>query len=244
METISALIIVTLATFSIFRLNSISSSLIRLRFSGDEYLNSHLKYQIALLVLAGFVLLLTFVQNPDNFALLFSIGNISAPAHPVDWFGIGSNRTWIFAGLYLSVIITLGTLTFVYLQFRHLKQSIVEVLPYVGWVVLFSLMNSFSEEAIFRLGIIAPALGHIDISYILLISAVVFGAAHFSGMPHGLIGMFMAGFLGWFLAKSVIETQGIFWAWFIHFIQDVVIYIGFILNRVKSLQYTNRVGIS
>ncbi|MEW8497402.1 MAG: hypothetical protein AB2699_02760, partial [Candidatus Thiodiazotropha taylori] len=63
------------------------------------------------------------------------------------------------------------------------------------------------------------------------------GVAHFSGMPHGLIGMLMAGFLGWFLAKSVIETQRVFWAWSIHLIQDVVIYLGFMINRVKQIKY-------
>jgi len=235
MELISASIIVSLAAFTIFRLNSVISS-IRITFSCDEYLNSHLKYQIALLILASIVLVLTYAQNPINLNLLFSIGNISAPADPVAWFGIGSNRSWLFAGLYLSVIITMGTLTFVYLQFRNLKVSIVEALPYIGWVLLFSLTNSFSEEAIFRLGIISPAIDSIDASHIALISAVIFGLAHFSGMPHGLIGMFMASFLGWFLAKSVIETQGIFWAWFIHFIQDFIIYIGFILNRIKQIQ--------
>lgn len=33
----------------------------------------------------------------------------------------------------------------------------------------------------------------------------------------------MAGLMGWLLAKSVAETNGIFWAWTIHFLQDVVI---------------------
>ena len=39
----------------------------------------------------------------------------------------------------------------------------------------------------------------------------------------------MAGFLGWLLAKSVAETQGVFWAWFIHFQQDVLIFAGLFL---------------
>lgn len=83
----------------------------------------------------------------------------------------------------------------------------------------------------------------IDASYIALISAIIFGVAHFSGMPHGLIGMLKAGLLGWFLAKSVIEKQGIFWAWSIHFIQDVVIYIGFMINRVKTDQILRSSGL-
>ncbi|MCG7983338.1 MAG: CPBP family intramembrane metalloprotease [Candidatus Thiodiazotropha lotti] len=236
MEIVFASIIVTIAAFTIFRLNSITP-FIRVTFSRDEYLNGHLKYQIALLFLASIVLLLAYFQNPTNFSVLLSLGNISAPAKPVAWFGIGENRSWLFAGLYLSIIITLGTLTFVYFQFRHLKMSVSEVFPYVGWILLFSLTNSFSEEVIFRIGIISPSMGTIDASYIALISAAIFGLAHFSGMPHGLIGMFMAGFLGWFLAKSVMETHGIFWAWSIHLFQDVVIYIGFILSRISQTQY-------
>jgi hypothetical protein len=29
--------------------------------------------------------------------------------------------------------------------------------------------------------------------------------------------------LGWLLARSVMDTRGMGWAWFIHFLQDVVI---------------------
>ncbi|MCG7965096.1 MAG: CPBP family intramembrane metalloprotease [Candidatus Thiodiazotropha taylori] len=102
--------------------------------------------------------------------------------------------------------------------------------------IIVFLKQFIFEEAIFRLGIVSPSMDRIDTSYIALISAIIFGVTHFSGMPHGLTGMLMAGFLGWFLAKSVIEAQGIFWAWSIHFIQDVVIYIGFMINRVKQIK--------
>lgn len=33
----------------------------------------------------------------------------------------------------------------------------------------------------------------------------------------------MAGILGFVLAKSMYETKGFFWAWTIHFFQDVLI---------------------
>jgi hypothetical protein len=31
----------------------------------------------------------------------------------------------------------------------------------------------------------------------------------------------LAWFLGWILAKSMLETRGLAWAWFIHFVQDM-----------------------
>ena len=43
-------------------------------------------------------------------------------------------------------------------------------------------------------------------------------------MPYGIIGVVMATLLGWFLGRSVLETRGIFWAWGIHFLQDVAIF--------------------
>jgi hypothetical protein len=33
----------------------------------------------------------------------------------------------------------------------------------------------------------------------------------------------MSTFLGWMLGKSMLENRGFFWAWFIHFVQDVLV---------------------
>jgi hypothetical protein len=82
----------------------------------------------------------------------------------------------------------------------------------------------------------------IDRSKHTLLSAIVFGLVHFGGIPHGLIDMLMAGFLGWFLAKSVMETQGLFWAWLIHFIQDAVIGIGFMVANLSAKRPINEAG--
>jgi len=38
------------------------------------------------------------------------------------------------------------------------------------------------------------------------------------------VGVILAAFLGWILGKSMLETRGLFWAWFIHFLQDVLIF--------------------
>lgn len=235
MDVAITIIIIALASVAIFKLNYITSK-VKVRVSDNDYLNNHAKYQAALLLLSFIVLFLVYLQGPHNFRLLFSIGNISAPAESVEWFGIGENKTWLFAGLYLSGVITFGTFLFVYLQFRKLKMNTKEILPYLIWIIVFSLTNSFSEEMIFRLGVISPLYDVLDTRELILLSAIIFGLVHFGGMPHGLIGMLMAGFLGWFLAKSVVETEGMFWAWLIHFLQDVVIYIGFMLSNISSHQ--------
>lgn len=91
METIIASLVVSLAALTIFRLNSVTP-FIRITFSSDDYLNSHLKYQLALLVLAITVLAVTYAQNPINLRILFSVGNISAPANPVECSGLAQGQ--------------------------------------------------------------------------------------------------------------------------------------------------------
>jgi membrane protease YdiL (CAAX protease family) len=88
---------------------------------------------------------------------------------------------------------------------------------------------------IYRIGIVSPLKGLLTPTTIFLISATIFGLAHVNGMPSGIIGMSLAGILGFVLAKSVYETNGFFWAWIIHFLQDVVI-IGslYLMNTVKN----------
>ncbi len=236
MEVVTTIALVLFASAAIFKLNRIAGK-IDVTIHSDAYLDSHAKYQLLLVALSALVLTLLYFLSSDNLKLFLSIGNLSAAVKPVDWFGIGEGETWLSAGLYLCALITLGTFSFVYFQFRNQKVKARELLPFLGWIALFSITNSFSEEVIYRLGVIAPLYNTIGADEIILLSAILFGLVHFGGMPHGLIGMFMAGFLGWFLAKSVIETQGLFWAWLIHFVQDAVIYTGFMIHHIA----TNRV---
>ena len=103
------------------------------------------------------------------------------------------------------------------------------------WAIPFSMANAFSEEAIFRIGIVSPLYGGaMTVPIILLISGAVFGLPHYFGTPSGIIGVLMAGFLGWLLAMSLVETQGLLIAWAIHFAQNVVIITSMILMSKKE----------
>lgn len=85
-------------------------------------------------------------------------------------------------------------------------------------------MNSFSEEMNYRaslLGALGDSLGE---GQKVLLTAIIFGIGHYYGVPYGIIGVVMASLLGWFLGKSMVETQGFTWAWLIHFLQDVAIF--------------------
>ena len=66
-----------------------------------------------------------------------------------------------------------------------------------------------------------------------LIAAAFFGLGHYFGVPYGIIGVGMASFLGWMMGKAMIETRGFFWAWFIHFLQDVMIFSFMAIGSIR-----------
>jgi membrane protease YdiL (CAAX protease family) len=91
-------------------------------------------------------------------------------------------------------------------------------------VLLLAAMNAFSEEMTYRASLLAglePTLGW---RQSLWITALFFGLGHYFGVPYGPLGVAMSTFLGWILGKAMLETRGFFWAWFIHFLQDVLIF--------------------
>jgi len=102
--------------------------------------------------------------------------------------------------------------------------SLVQALPLLPVVLLLALMNSFSEEMNYRASQLAVLQGVLSNPHALLITAAYFGIGHYYGVPYGIVGVLMAGILGWLLGKSMLETKGSFWAWFIHFLQDVMIF--------------------
>jgi hypothetical protein len=233
MLIVIALLIVITATAVILNLNRVAQKS-PLTISTLEYLNTQAKYQTLLLAVAVLVLLTLYVVNAAHLSTFLALGNTTAPATAVSWLGITKGEAWLELGMSLAFFITLATSTFVYLQFRKSAGAFKQLSPFLAWVLLFSLTNSFCEEVVYRLGVIVPLAGTVDTDYILLLSAVAFGAPHLRGMPNGIMGALMAGLLGWLLAKSVMETNGLFWAWFIHFLQDIVIFSALVLAAVNQ----------
>lgn len=192
----------------------------------NAFVDAKLKYQLVSLVVAILVLAITRLFSPKNAGTFYSLGELSAPAKPIKWLGIKPGETWRSVGLSFSVIMTLVTAIFIYLNVAKGQSFQKENLAYIPFILLFSMTNAFIEEAIWRTALVTSFFGVVKTPIIYLLSGVLFGIPHFFGTPGGIIGVLMAGFLGWLLSKSVVETQGSFWAWFIHFLQDVIIFTG------------------
>jgi len=191
--------------------------------SEHDFINFQFNYQFLLLLITVVSLATTYFLNKENFSTYFSLGNVSAPAAEMTVFGIKQNDSWLKTGVSLTIFISLATAIFMYFQLEKAQVNWVLLQSGILWILLFSLTNSFGEEMIFRMGIVSPLKGLLSPMSIYIISAILFGFPHLAGMPSGLVGATMAGVLGLILAKSLYETNGFFWAWTIHFIQDVII---------------------
>jgi len=134
-------------------------------------------------------------------------------------------NNWKFLGPVVAVAFTLGTMFYmsagVISQNGQLNESFFKLLPLV---ICFAATNAWTEEILSRFVIVSGLYGKLNNEVICWISSIIFGLGHFFGTPNGIFGVIASGALGWLLAKSVLETKGLGWALFIHFLQDVVIF--------------------
>ena len=228
MISILTTLIIGLAAAGIFGLRPVTAR-IKTVLNQNPAVDFQIKFQALQLMLTAIVLLLIYRLNPENFAHFFRAGDVNAHISKIAWLGVTGRETWLEIATSIGLFITLGTAVFMFLQLKKAGVDYRWFLFSLLWAVPFSMANAFSEEAIFRIGIITPLYGIHPVSIIILISAVVFGLPHYFGMPSGVAGALMAGFLGWLLALSLVETQGLLIAWSLHFVQDVVIITSMIL---------------
>jgi membrane protease YdiL (CAAX protease family) len=185
------------------------------KISAYEAVNITFTMQMIVLLVSFLVLTLMFFYRREQFKLFFR------------WSGPPSTdrASWNGFGPMIALAFTMGTLLFMsagaHAQHGAMNAGFFRLLPLV---LLFAATNAWSEEIFTRFVIVTGLYGKLNPTAICWISAIVFGGPHFLGTPSGLFGVLMAGLMGWFLARSVIDTKGMGWALFIHFLQDLVIF--------------------
>ncbi len=161
-------------------------------------------------------------RRPSAFFL--ARGDTSAAVAPVRLLRTKPTLRWNVFGRNLALFISLGTLTFMLVAARPPVDVLPGLPPLVPVILLVAALNAFNEEVTFKASFLSVLEDAVGARHSLLLMAAFFGLAHYYGMPHGVVGVLMAGVLGWLLGKSMLETRGLFWAWFIHFCQDVLIF--------------------
>jgi hypothetical protein len=151
-------------------------------------------------------------------------GDIAAPVGPIRWLGIKPGEHWNKFGGWLTFFISLGTLAFLIIAGRPSLDIVIRALPFLPAVLLAAALNAFYEEVTYKASFLSVLESPVGPQQALYMVAAYFGIGHYYGVPYGVVGVLLATFLGWILAKSMQETRGLFWAWFIHFWQDVWIF--------------------
>jgi membrane protease YdiL (CAAX protease family) len=159
--------------------------------------------------------------------LFLAVGDVRATAEPTrrwiprkrePWTKFGRNYAIISVGLLLLFLIP------------ALKPSLADFsVGLLLFAAVCAAMNSFVEEFLYRSALIPQVLPLFGKGATLLLVSGWFGLAHYFGVPNGLTGVLLAGIGGWFFAKSMIETRGIAWAWFLHFLADFTVYLVLLL---------------
>ncbi len=170
-------------------------------------------------------LLLLLFDSPGKTYLVK--GDLSVKAGPVRWLNIPSNWiSWGKLATFSGFAIAGGTLflTLFTVTGFSMPETIKDLPRHIPIILVLALVNSFSEGIIFRNAILASLQDMVSKEHLLLIAAAYFGLAHYYGAPSGVVGVIMSGVLGWWFIRSMYETGGLAAPWFIHFLQDVVIF--------------------
>ncbi|GAK01901.1 hypothetical protein JCM19037_94 [Geomicrobium sp. JCM 19037] len=191
----------------------------------NTVLNNHLNYQLSGLIVAALALLLIYIFA-DKIKLGYLNFNRKGKMKPSFLLGEGK---WEHDALGIGIIMVaiMGVVAFLQTYAVGFDFSLVALLM----VIPLAATNAFIEEVIFRLPYVTMGDNETNSSlYGLIMGSAIFGIIHYWGVaPNGIFGVLISAYLGYFLAKSIQETKGFYWAFMIHFMLDVVILI-FIFN--------------
>ena len=202
-------------------------------FIDSGFISSMLNTQILRLGVALIMVAFLLIIKKRFSAFFLVRGDLNATAAPIPLI-MTRPEPWSKLGPSLALFISLGTLAFLVLAGRPGLDTLAKALTFLPFVLLFAGMNSFSEEMSYKasfLGVLHEVVGK---NQSLLLMAAFFGIGHYYGVPYGLVGVLMAGVLGWLLGKAMLETRGFAWAWFIHFLQDVLIFAFMAIGSVSA----------
>lgn len=166
--------------------------------------------------------------------LFLGVGDLQAPVQPNRL--LPQARPWRREAREFLFWLSVVTIVFLAVTLRPDLSLLPQALVHLPLIVLAAAVNAASEEVIFRsvlLRRLAPVVGQRPA---LWLQAVGFGLGHYYSQPSGPIGVLLAGFLGWFAGKSVLETRGLAIAVLIHVVLDVIILVFAALSGVPLVQ--------
>ena len=112
-----------------------------------------------------------------------------------------------------------------YFSLKPNSEIWLKVVPILPSILFYAALNSFNEEITYHSPLLATLEPIGGSRQALWMAAYFFGIAHYFGTPGGILGGMASIFMGWILVKGMVETRGLFWTWWIHFLSDIAIFL-------------------
>jgi membrane protease YdiL (CAAX protease family) len=109
-------------------------------------------------------------------------------------------------------------------------------------IILLAAANALSEELIYRTALLNVAYKTVPDGIAAAISALIFGLAHIHGQAKGWVVVLGSTACGYVFAVSVIQTQGLFVAWLLHFVQGMFFMAAFAVASADGSWATTSAG--
>ena len=192
--------------------------------SGTGSLFQMFSIQLGRLAIALAVIAALYIIGFRRKEFFLDFGDLYTPATPIPLLGVDKPTNWRSPGLRFSLFAFLATLIFLGLFVGgNLNPGLLAAaLPALPMVLLLAGMNSFSDEIAYRAALLAPTHRILGAGQAVWLAALYFGIGHY--YYYGIIGVLVTSLFGWILGRSMLQTKGLFWPWFIHFWADVVIF--------------------
>lgn len=171
-----------------------------------------------------FVLLSMGLKRRDFF---LTWGKFHAIAEPEAWAVPRKPETWLgFGGRFVLISVTIMLIFLIPAVKPTFSNLSIEVITFA---LVCAVMNAFAEEFMYRAALLPQVLPIFGKGASIFLIASWFGLAHYFGMPYGVTGVMITMIGGWIFAKSMVETEGMGWAVFLHFVSDFTLYLVILL---------------
>lgn len=196
------------------------------RFPADApFAVSMASIQVRRLAVALTVLVALWAMRYRRSDVFLVKGQLDAVGAPIRWLGITKPYSYRRFGPLAALCIGVGL--FIFLVIGGGRAALTSQALTVGAfaaAICLAAVNAFYENVTFQAAPLATLHQAVGPQQAMLLCAVYFGLGHFYGVPYGVVGVVMAAAMGWILNKTMLETKGFFWPWFIHFCQDALVF--------------------
>ena len=174
---------------------------------------------------AVIMILTLFVLLRQWGRFFFAKGDSSVDTEPVPELGVGAGMSVRTFGAIFTLYFSIGTILWLGLSLRPSLSMVLAALPLLPIMILNALLNSFSEEVLFRTSFLSVSHQIVGKGQAIWMAAFVFGTAHYiGGQPNLLLGVVITTSLGWAEGKCMLESRSILLPWSMHFALNAVTY--------------------